>query len=482
MNVLFIYPLSYCSLKGSSFAASSIHLGISYISAILKEYGHKTELLVLSRYSGRKNLDLIDNCVKKFSPGLICFTSIFSEYFFSTGMAGYIKSRYPNIYLLIGGPHVSLNPDNVLSDAFDALCIGEGEYPVLELVSCLEKGRLPSGIPNLWIKQPGGIEKNNTRPFLEKISELPFPDRQIWDAWTRPRGTTYSVILGRGCPFQCTYCSNHALRKIAPGNYVRFRSPDNIIEEIREMSLTLPIKGKIFLEVETIAVNKEWAMELCAKLETFNSALKQPLTFGTNVRIVPGADLNSLFAAMRKCNIELINFGLESGSEKLRREVLKRDYSNQDVIDTVKLARKHKLKIGFYNMVGIPGETAAEFRETVRINRRCLPDWYNTYIFCPYPGTVLHHFCSQQAMLKTPLNDDMERQHAVLDFPGASRRQINKRFVWFGYHVYKGHRPLYKILKTVFILRLRIIASFLILFNNDKFIKRLRKNYEQSPA
>lgn len=463
MKTLFIYSLSYFHLGKKPVVANSIQLGISYISSLLKKHGHQTELLVLSRFFGKKNKKLLDKYIKDFSPNLICFTTIASEYSFLAQTANYIKRLYPKIYLLAGGPHISLNPEGALADAFDALCIGEGEYPVLELVRQLESGRKPSGIQNLWIKNEKGVEKNTVRPYLEELDNLPFPDRKLWEDWVDQKKAVYSVLLGRGCPFQCTYCCNHALENVAPGNYVRFRSAENIVAEIKEMLVTLPINNQIYLEVETVAVNKEWAIKLCSKLEDFNSTLNRPIEFGVNIRITPNVELKDLFEAMKKCNVKFINIGLESGSQRVRSKMLKRNYSNEDIFKAVTLAREYGFKVCFFNLIGIPGESVKDFQETVQVNRRCLPDWHNTSIFFPYPGTDLHRICIERGLLKEELNNNLERRQAALDLPDFPKKEINKSFVWFDYYVYKGHRPLYKILRSILIIKVKFIMGFLLL-------------------
>jgi anaerobic magnesium-protoporphyrin IX monomethyl ester cyclase len=451
MNIIFIYSLNVIeSTSKPMYTLQQKQYGISYISSFLKEHGHQTKLIVLSRVSDRKNRTIIDEYLKRFYPKLICFTGVSTEYQFIANIAKYIKSHYPDIYLLVGGPHVSLNPEEVLLDDFDALCIGEGENPTLELLSQLEKGAHPSGIPNLWIKHGSEIEKNSPRPFLQDLDSLPFPDREMWQEWIEERqGSKDSVLLARGCPFQCTYCCNHALKKLAPGAYVRFRSPDNIVKEIKEIANRSPSTKEIYLEVESFGINKEWARELCSKLERFNKTLDQPLSFGANLRITPNADLENLFVECKKCNFRFINIGLESGSERVRREILKRNYSNEDIISAVALARKYGLKIALFNMIGIPGETIADFKETVKINRVCLPDWHYTSIFFPYPGTDLYFLCKQQGLLKKPLDTEMERQKATLDLPGFTKKQIQKSYIWFDYYVYKGHKPIYIVLGRV---------------------------------
>lgn len=452
MNILFVYSLNIIGSPEKPLESpEQIQFGISYISSFLKKHGHQTKAVVLSRTSPEHNKNVIGEYLKKFSPELICFTAVSTEYPFTAEMARYIKNNWPNVYLLIGGPHVSLNPDGVLQDGFDALCVGEGENPTLELVALLEKKVSPSSIPNLWIKHGSEIEKNSSRPFLHDLDSLPFPDREIWQEWTEERpGSRYAVLAGRGCPFQCTYCSNHALRKLAEGPYVRFRSPENIIAEIKDIVARFPMqKREIYLEVESFGVDKKWATDLCLQLESFNKTLQKPFSFGANLRITPNADLEGLFAAFKRANFRFINIGLESGSERVRREILRRNYSNEDVINAVNLARKYGLKVAFFNMVGLPGETIADFKETVKINRTCLPDWHLTSIFFPYPGTDAYSFCEKQGLLKESDGPEMERMKATLDLPGFSEKQIQRSYIWFDYYVYKGLKPMPKILGRI---------------------------------
>lgn len=460
MNILFVYSMQHDIRSSRKPLRSSLQMqfGISYISSFLKKQGHNAKLIVLCSHLGKKseiNRNVIDEYVKRFCPELICFTAVYSEYNFIVNIAKYIKTRYPDIYLLIGGCHVSLNPEDKSLDVFDALCIGEGEHPTFELVSQLEKGLIPSAIPNLWIKHGHEIEKNLPHPFLRDLDSLPFPDREMWLDWIEAQSwEKVPVLLGRGCPYNCTYCCNHALKKIAPGRYVRLRSPENILDEIKDIVIRFSETKEIYLEVETYGVNKAWAIELCSTLEGFIKTLAEPLSFGVNLRITPNTDFESLFAACKRSNFKYINIGLESGSEVIRRKILKRNYSNQDIINAVTLARKYGLKVIFYNLIGIPGETLADFKETVEINRICLPDGYYNSIFFPYPGTELHTSCKKMGLLKKDLDSETERRKAALELPGFSRKQIQRCYARFDYYVYKGYKPTYKIFLRRFVPKL----------------------------
>ncbi len=316
MNVLFIYSEQdpYTPEKPLEWQ-ERVQFGISYISSFIKKEGHRTRLLVLTRQTEA----WIDEFVEDFRPELICFTAVYSEFAFLEKVAQRVKSRHPEIFTLAGGPHVSLNPESSLRGPFDAVCVGEGEYPTLELLEQLESGKEPSSIPNLWIKKNGEIERNATRPVIEELDSLPFPDREMWEPWIAHPSWRPSVLSGRGCPFQCTYCCNHALRRLAPGKYVRYRSPENIIAEIEEIKERYPDAGEIYLEVETLGFDSQWALNLCAALQDLNKRLKNPPIYGANLRITPKRDYRELFMALKSSNFRFVNIGLESGSERLRR-------------------------------------------------------------------------------------------------------------------------------------------------------------------
>lgn len=233
------------------------------------------------------------------------------------------------------------------------------------------------------------------------------------------------------------------------------RSPENILYEIAFLHEQYPRNHYVYLEVETIAMNKAWTLELCDRLQNFNSKTDRPFSFGTNFRISPKALDDEIFSAFERANFYSINIGLESGSERIRREVLKRDYSNDDFFKAVSLAREHGLKIVVFNMIGIPGETANDHLETVQLNRDCQPFWHYTSIFFPYPRTQLYDTCREQGLIKGDLDVQRERRRAVLDLPGFSRAQIQSAFTWFEYRVYNGHRSRLLLLRRIFLSKLR---------------------------
>jgi radical SAM superfamily enzyme YgiQ (UPF0313 family) len=451
MKILFIYTIQGYPIPRKAMMGQLMHVGISYISSLLKSHGHQTELLVLNQYS--RNREIKQNLIQ-FQPDLICFTAVVTEYPLVLRIARFLKKSFPSIYLLIGGIHATLNPQIAFRGPFDAVCIGEGEYPTLELVEQLEVGKKPSKIKNIWFKTKNGIEKNPPREFIQNLDQLPFPDLEMWDQWISPDSPQKVSLLARGCPFNCPYCCNHALKQVTAGKYVRFRSTESILQEIKELVIKFPKTKSIRFVVETIGADMDFTLNLCSELEKFNKKLQRPLVFEANLRITPNTDFKSLFRALKKANFGTVNIGLESGSERIRENILKRNYSNTDMIHAIGLAKKFGIRTLTFNLIGLPGETLADFKETIACNRRSLPDDVLLSIFFPYPGTKLYNLCKENGLLTHKLDGNLERLRAVLDIKEFSKKQVNREFDWFHYNVYRGHKPTYVLLLSVLFIKM----------------------------
>jgi len=432
--------------------AMDIPFGMAIISTVLKRAGHEVQLLVFSPRS--HYAEVIATYIQTHRPKLFCLTAVSTQFGFVREIARLVKRLDPSIFVILGGHHASLDSEDAIKTPdFDAICVGEGDRSVIELAQRIEAHEPVTGIHHLWLKRAdGSIEKNPPSPFDQDLDSLPYIDRQMWEPWIAEPDKYPSVLLGRGCPFRCTYCSAHAMQRLAEGRFVRMRSPENIIGEIADICARYPSVDNVYLEVETIAHQKE-AVPLFAKLAELNAGREQALSFGVNFTVTSTFIKNEehcreFLLMLKRANVVYLNIGLESGSERLRRDVLRRPkYTNAEFLQFCRIAREYGVQLDFYVLIGIPGETPADFKETVQLVRAAKPKMVQLSVFYPYLGTDLANVALERGLVtRDSLSPDLERARAALDLPTFSRRRVRLEYVLFWFKVYRGVWPVSRIL------------------------------------
>jgi radical SAM superfamily enzyme YgiQ (UPF0313 family) len=215
LKVTFLYPDFFSYDEERFLPEGRIYLGIGYLSAYLKREGHSTSLIHLVRPPQRD--ELLARIAEQ-SPDLVAVSSTTHMFPHVREWLEWIKSE-SDIFAICGGAHATIDPQGALAEApLDAVCLGEGEEALAELCSTLEEGKDPSRIASLWVRKGGEIRRNQVRPLVEDLDTLPLPDRDIFDPdnfcqQQHERGT---LMASRGCPYSCTYCSNHVQRSIYP--------------------------------------------------------------------------------------------------------------------------------------------------------------------------------------------------------------------------------------------------------------------------
>lgn len=418
MRVTFIYP----DLVGGPDYKGYFYSGLASLSAVLKKEGHDVSLIHVTK--SIKQAELINICSGN-QPGLIAFSSTTNMFPYVQEWSGWIKCEL-NVPIICGGVHPTLCPDETIaSESIDMICIGEGEGALTDLCQAMEEGRDISGINNLWIKTKDGVERNPLRPLIEDLDSLPFPDRTIYDFESLYYEDATAFMASRGCPYNCTYCCNHALRKNYQGlgKYVRFRSVDNVIEEIRQTVKAYPFIKKINFADDILPLKKGWFSEFAEK---YSKEIAIPFT----CNIYPSLVSDETISLLKKAGCEEVQIGVESGNEEVRKSLLKRRVSDEQLIKALRLCREAGFRVYSYNMLGLPSEDFAGMLDTVKVNAKH-SDISQVTIFYPYKGTMLYDLCKENGLLTDRKVDDYS-EASVLNFPKEKLNQIvfAKNFFW----------------------------------------------------
>jgi len=442
--------LVYSDVGGvEHYGARKFYHGLGYLSSVLRQAGHRTALIYLEREPVR---EAFLQQVAAIAPGLIAFSSTTHQHPYIEKCARWIKESMPEVVTIVGGPHPTLIPEDVLANPdFDLVCVGEGEYPLLDLANALQEGRDITNIPNLWLHRHGRLIRNPLRPLIANLDELPFPDRGLFDfeqILARNDGWV-DMMVGRGCPYQCSYCCNPALREKFKGlgKYVRFRSVDNVLEEIRVLAKHYEIKTLNFQD-DVFTLNKDWTLQFS---RAYGKEFDFPFWINTRVERIND---EQIVAALAHAGCRGVRVGIESGNEKLRTEILKRRMSNDEIRHAFALAHEYGLDIYTCNMLGIPGETADMIEETIALNRELEPADLQFSVFYPYPMTELYDlavrngyliegeslpsYYERKSVLRLPTLTAAELERGYDRFLQLKRELRMRRRSPTKYHIYKA--------------------------------------------
>ncbi|OHB44438.1 MAG: hypothetical protein A2Y13_08550 [Planctomycetes bacterium GWC2_45_44] len=347
-----------------------------------------------------------------------------------------IREKFQNMLILTGGPHATALPEESLKlSRTDIVVMGEGEETVYEIVKmCLEEGNIKSmnlsNINGIAFLRDGKIQHTETREYIKNLDEIPFPARELVDmknyrGWFLCKQTPETtMIFSRGCPYNCTFCSNIVWNISQPR--VRLRSPQNIVDEMQHLHTQYGIK-EFFDNSDEFNNNVEHAISICR--EIIRRGLK--ITWKTQLRAYP---LNEeLVELMAKSGCWYVHLGIESGNAETLKGIGKHVTLTQ-VVEACRLLKKYKIKVlGLFMLFNVwerdnelKYENIEMTDQTLDFARKLVADRLLDYIgwsiTTPYPGSKLHDIVAKFGLIKENLlgNWDawLKEDSFVLKLPG----------------------------------------------------------------
>lgn len=458
MRVLLIRP-PYTRLKGTG-QAPYFPLGIGYIASVLKNNGF--EVMIYHAENPRlknefKPLDIsiefnqrsvsyhryiniikddsypvwkeVEETLKSYKPDIIGISLLSVEVASAYKISQICKQYNEKCYVVWGGLHPTFLPEDCLKNKeVDFVIRGEGEYSMLELCQVLEKGGSVSKIKGLSFKNNGEMVHNPIREAIPNLDDIPHPAR---DSVLYPESFDFrslgSMIISRGCPFRCTFCSSRNFWD----KKVRFRSPENVINEINMLKSRYGTSYVMFWD-DSFTIHGSIIKKYCDKI--IDSKLK------INWKTATRADLldEGLLKLMKTAGCSKLEIGVESGSERIKKMIFK-DVTNDQIKRAFSLLNKNGIGSGAFFMAGFPEETIDDLEQTFKLMKELDANEIAFNIFDPMPGSTEYEKCMKLGLI--PPNPDWNNfpfwpdAHYVKDISREDfTRQANIMAAWLFRH------------------------------------------------
>lgn len=391
-------------------------LGLAYIGAVMEKEGYEVKIIdcIAEGFNKKPKISKegikyglsdkeINSILTDFSPDIVGIACSFSNKILDAKhVCKLVKEYSSKIPTIMGGVHPSVKPKETLKNKYvDFVIIGEGEYTFRDLVKTLEKNKSFSNIDGLAYKKNNKIIINPKTKFIENLDELPFPARhllkmEIYSSAQSPHSsdlkkTPYTTIISsRGCIADCTFCCLKHLN----GKRFRPRSAENVIEEIKYLVEHYKIK-EIHFEDDNLTLDKERALKIFDGLKKFGLSWNIPS--GSAVFALD----EEIIEKMKESGAHTISLAIESGNQTVLDELMHKPVRLEKVKPLVEKAKQVGLKVKGFFIVGYPGETKDNIKETIEFAKSLKLDWSHFFIAFPHYGTELYELCKKNRYLKT---------------------------------------------------------------------------------
>jgi len=397
-------------------------LGLGYLGAVLENNGIEVKVVDCivegwhRRIEVEKNIlriglpfEKIEEIIRSYSPDIAGVNSLFTVQRKNAGEIYKIAKKVDkNIITIAGGAHPTVMPELVLSDEnVDYVVIGEGENTIIDLIGVIEGEKSISDLDGVGYKENDKIRIIPKTKFIGDLDEIPFPARHLLNMekyiglkdshGTRRKERFSPIVTSRGCPARCTFCSAYRVW----GRKYRTRSPENVISEMKQIKEKYGIEELMF-EDDNLTMNPIRAERI------FDLMLREKLNFvwDTPNGVAVFALNERLIDKMKESGCYTLNLALESGSQYVLDNIIKKPVRLDKAKTLAKYAKSIGLNVGLYLIMGLPGETELQIAESFKLAKEL--EIYSPFISIatPYPGTELYEICKKNNYLKSDFSLD----------------------------------------------------------------------------
>ena len=418
MNIAFVQPPNpQRSGDWKKMGVSRPPINLALLAAYVRRYGHKPVIYDLDWFDGGVNEAVRD--ILKYNPDVVCITCLTPRLEIALSIARGIKEWNPKVKIIMGGAHVNGTKD--LYPDIDYAIYGEGEEALIELLKAIETKSGVESIRNLIYRQGSEAIVNKQRPFIKDLDRLPFPawdlldlenykDNNIFD------GPHMGVMTSRGCPWNCIFCSSG----VAWGRNVRFRSVENVVEELKQIT-GLGIRNIMFYD-DTFTLNKPRFLSICEGMARLN------LKYYCQLRVDTIDD--EIAEALKMSGCIMAAIGVESGDAKILK-ILRKGITKNQVRRAVATLKSAGVPVLASYILGSPGDTHESIRKTIDFARELDTDQAKFMICTPFPGAELFDMAVDKGVLSYGLTPSQYAkityyQHVTANLSEVSDEELLK--------------------------------------------------------
>ena len=361
-------------------------LGIGYLSSYLKQAGHEVDIVQT------KEEDVFEK-IETYDPDMVCYSVTTGKHVFYRELNKQIRRYYPDIISVFGGPHITFFPQFCNDPDIDIGVRGEGFDAIVDIANAYEKCHDLLSIDNVvWKKTIRPL-----RPLKDKATLL-FPDRELmYKYYKNYNNPIKNVMASFLCPMDCKYCYNPKYKEMYGIKRSEIRPVVLVIEEVQRLE-KYPLDLLFFQDDIFPIYDRDW---IASFISGYKLTKMTPFHIQVRIEMVNEQVIKDL----KSVGLHGVTFAIESGNEELRRSLLNRKMSNETIINGAKILKDHDVRVRIENMVGIPNETWADMKSTLKLNTRCKPDIAWASLFQPYPGTELGDKCISSGLFDGDIDD-----------------------------------------------------------------------------
>lgn len=354
-------------------------LGPMFVAAYLQQHSPHVIKVLDCQILGLDDEQIKDE-IRAFKPDVVGVSAWTDFWFDARQCVTLAKQVDPAIHVTLGGPHVSIYPEVTLEHSgCDSIVVGDGEVPFFWLVNALSHGYAPSDLPGLHLKQHGVRAGHELFYIHADLDTLPFPDRTMlpyrsYHSVVARNAFVTTMITSRGCPYKCTFCKLNFQKTLS-------RSADDVLAEMEAIA-KLGIR-EVEVYDDTFTWSKKRLIDICKGM------VERGIELDWAIRDRVSSPTPETMEWLARAGCRRIHFGVESGADRTLRTI-KKSINVQQAVEAVALAKKHGIEVLTYFMLGLPGETVEDMRETMRFARKLDPDYATFSVTVPYAGTEMY--------------------------------------------------------------------------------------------